>query len=101
MKLVIFPPNESMQNKLNQLYSFNTNCDLDLVVSYKSSIVCNSNQNAQKKVLPMAKSYLRLELKRKNHLLYSYYIDLAENVNDRDIENGFNVLKGALSLNLK
>jgi hypothetical protein len=101
MKLVVFPPNKSIENKLNELYPFNANCDLDLVVSYKSSIVCNSNQNAEKKALGMAKSYLRLEIKRKNHLLYSYYIDLAHNVSDEDIENGFNVMKDTLPFKLK
>ena len=101
MKLVIFPPNESIENKLKQLYPFTPNCDLDLVVSYKSSIVCNSNQNAEKKALGMAKSYLRLEVKRKNHLLYSYYIDLAENVSGEDIESGFNVMKDTLPLKAK
>ena len=98
MKLVVFPPNESIENKLNELYTFNKNCDLDLVISYKNSIVCNSNQNVEKKALGMAKSYLRLELKRKNHLLYSYYIDLVENLSDDDIARGFKVMKKTLPI---
>ena len=98
MNLVVFPPNKDISTTLYQLYEFDSKCELDLVVSYKSSIVCNSNQNAGKKALGMAKSYLRLELKRGQRLLYSYYIDLAENVNDEDIENGFNVMKDTLPL---
>lgn len=101
MNLLIFPPNESIENKLNELYPFTPNCDLDLVVSYKSSIVCNSNQNAAKKALGMAKSYLRLELKKGTHLLYSYYIDLTENVSGKDVESGFNVMKDTLPLKAK
>ena len=96
MNLVIFPPKESIENKLNELYSFDKNCNLDLHVSYKSSIVCNSNQNAGKKALGMAKSYLRLELKKGTRLLYSYYIDLDDNLQDSDIQNGFEVIQDTL-----
>ncbi|MDB2562361.1 hypothetical protein N9X61_02025 [Sulfurimonas sp.] len=98
MNLTLFPPNESIANSFNSLYTFTPNCDLDLIASYKKSIVCNSNQNSEKKALGMAKSYLRLELKQKNTLLYSYYIDLDENVKDIDIKNGFKVMKKTLPL---
>jgi len=98
MNLVVFPPNKPIEITLHELYSFEQNCDLDLVVSYKSAIVCNSNQNAEKKALGMAKSYLRLELKRGQKLLYSYYIDLSENLKNENIKDGFEVMKETLPL---
>lgn len=97
MRLLVFPPNESISTTLNELYPFDNSCDTDLVVSYKSSIVCNSNQNAGKKALGMAKSYLRLELKKGQRLLYSYYIDLDENLENEDVKDGFKVMKNTLN----
>ncbi len=49
----------------------------------------------------MAKSYLRLEFKKGDILIYSYYIDLADTITDEDIENGFNVMKNTLPLRAK
>ncbi|MBC8238008.1 MAG: hypothetical protein H8E76_07230 [Helicobacteraceae bacterium] len=101
MKLSIFPPKESIGKKLLSLYPFDKNCTQELFVSYKDSIVCNSNQNIQNKALGMAKSYLRLEFKKGDILIYSYYIDLADTITDEDIENGFNVMKNTLPLRAK
>lgn len=98
MNLVVFPPEKTIETTLQELYTFDTTCDTDLVVSYKSSIVCNSNQNANNKALGMAKSYLRLELKQGQRLLYSYYIDLAENLENKDVVKGFKVMQNALPL---
>ena len=96
MKLVVFPPNKIIENKLHELYTFDNNCNLKLFISYKGSIVCNSNQNSEKKVLGMPKSYLRFELKKQNTLFYSYYIDLNDNFNANDVENGFDRMKETL-----
>ena len=101
MRLSVFPPKESIQEKLLSLYPFEKNCKSELMVSYKESIVCNSSQNAQKKALGMAKSYLRLELKKENILVYSYYIDLADSIGEEDIENGFSVMESTLPLRAK
>ena len=101
LNLSIFPPEESIQTTLHELYSFDKNCDIDLVVSYKNSIVCNSSHNADRKALGMATSYLRLELKIEKKLLYSYYIDLVQDLTSEDIKNGFNVMKDTVALNLK
>lgn len=98
MKLLVFPPDKFISNTLGELYSFDNSCNRTLLVSYKSSIVCNSNQNSQKKALGMAKSYLRLELKEGKRLLYSYYIDLDENLENEDVEDGFNVMRETLKL---
>ena len=98
MKLMVFPPNKTIEDKLNSLYTFDDECKLELIVSYKGSIVCNSNQNSQKKALGMAKSYLRFELKKQNNLFYSYYIDLDNNFEASDVENGFDRMKDTLDL---
>ena len=101
MRLNIFPPNEAIEKKLLSLYPFDKNCTQELFVSYKDSIVCNSNQNVQNKALGMAKSYLRLEFKNRDILVYSYYIDLADSIGEEDIQKGFDVIKNTLPLKAK
>ena len=61
----------------------------------------NTIGNSEKKALGMAKSYLRLEFKKEDVLIYSYYIDLADTIEDEDIENGFKVMKNTLPLRAK
>ncbi len=89
MKLLVFPPDEIIEETLKELYSFSDSCELKLEVSKKSGIVCNSNQNSQKKALSnFPTSYLRIQIK--NHkLFYSYYIDLDHDVRAADVENAF------------
>jgi predicted DNA-binding transcriptional regulator len=41
---------------------------------------------------------LRLELKKENILVYSYYIDLADSIGEEDIQKGFDVIKNTLPL---
>ena len=96
MRLIVFPPHDSIESKLNELYTFSGDCKLKLIVSYKDSITCNSNQNSDKKVLGMPRSYLRFELKKQGELFYSYYIDLKDNLKDSDLENGFDIMKDSL-----
>lgn len=96
MRLLVFPPNEKIQNTLESLYDFDKKCELDLVVSYKDSITCNSNQNANKKAYGMPSSYLRLELKRSDKLYYSYYIDLDSNIESKNIKDGFDKMREEL-----
>jgi len=89
MKLVVFPPDEMLEHTLSELYSFDDLCSLKLEVSQKSGIVCNSNQNSQKKALSnFPTSYLRLQIKNKR-LLYGYYIDLDHDVTSKDVKNAF------------
>ena len=94
----MFPPKDSIQRTLNNLYGFNKDCELKLIVSYKDSITCNSNQNSDKKAFGMAKSYLRFELKKRNELLYSYYKDIKEDIKSDDINDAFETLKKDLKL---
>jgi len=89
MKLVLFPPDEKIEKTLKKLYSFDDSCAVKFEVSKKSGIVCNSNQNSQKKALTnFPSSYLRMQIKNKR-LLYSYYIDLDHDVTSEDVEKAF------------
>jgi len=96
MDLVVFPPHDMINKKLNQLYKFKNDCKYQLIVSYKASIVCNSNQNFDKKAMGMAKSYIRFELKQNNKLIYRYFKDLKNNLSDADVQNAFKKLKSVL-----
>jgi hypothetical protein len=89
LRLLVFPPNKEMLQTLNSLYDFDKNCELDLVVSYKDSITCNSNQNVEKKAYGMPSAYLRYEVKKGKKLYYSYYIDLDAQINNENIKDGF------------
>lgn len=98
MKLILSHDNLPIESTLKQLYSFDSKCELSLVVSFKDSIVCNSNQNSEKKALGMPRSYLRLELKKEKQLFYSYYIDLSQTITNEDVIQGFNRMKNTLPL---
>ncbi len=93
MKLIVFPPNERIKKDLETLYPFSNTCPFNLYISYKSNIVCNSNQNSSTKAQGMPSAYLRLELKKDKMLLYSYYIDLDEALGTKQLEKGFSRLK--------
>ena len=98
LKLLVFPPDEKIEQNFNTLYPFSNECPLSLFVSYKNSIVCNSNQNPSEKAKGIPSAYLRLELKEKKKLLYSYYIDLNEALSKKHLEKGFLRLKDELQL---
>jgi len=92
--LVVFPPDKLISQTLQELYTFDDNCKYKLEVSRKSQIVCNSNQNAPQKALSnFPNSYLRLDLYKEQHLLYSYYKDLTREVTSQDIETAFQRLQ--------
>jgi len=94
MKLVVFPPDTKVQNTLAELYTFDDSCAVELEVSQKSSIVCNSNQNTQKKALSnFPTSYLRMQISKNGQLFYSYYIDLVDSVSEEDIKIAFKRIK--------
>ncbi len=81
-------------HKLNQLYSFSSNCPLKLSINYKKDIICNSPYNPnQKNVSKFPKSFLNMELREGFDVKYSYYVDLYSNVDKEDIEEGFLRLK--------
>lgn len=98
MRLVIFPPDEKIQKTLNELYSFDDSCSVKLEVSSKSGIVCNSNQNSDKKALSnFPTSYLRMQISKSGKLFYSYYIDLTHSVDEKDIKTAFERIKKDLT----
>ena len=92
MSLSIFPPNKMVEDTLNSLYGFKKECAYELAVSYKTSITCNSNQNADKKAYGIPQSYLRMEVKKEGRLQYTYYKDLQSNLTDKDVKNGFETI---------
>ena len=90
MRLVVFPPDKVLEQTLNSLYKFTPNCEYILEVSKKGGIVCNSNQNAAKKTLSnFPSTYLRMDVSKENRALYSYYIDLLDNVSEDDVKSAF------------
>ena len=97
MSLLVFPPNKDIEISFKKIYEFKDSCELDLHISYKSDIVCNSNQNASLKAVGMPSGYLRLEIKEKQKLHYSYYIDLDEFLGDKQIQKAFSRLRSDLT----
>jgi len=99
IKLVIFPPDRMIESTLNSLYKFKTPCKVELQISKKSSIVCNSNQNSQRKALSnFPSSYLRMQLLKDRSVFYDYYIDLDHKVDADDIKRAFNRIEDDLHL---
>lgn len=90
MRLIVFPPDKILESTLHNLYKFSLDCEYRLTVSKKGGIVCNSNQNAAEKTLTnFPSSYLRMDVKKDNKPVYSYYIDLLGNVTSEDVERAF------------
>ncbi len=81
---------KAFKSTLNSLYTFDQKCDLQLFVSYKRDIVCNSPYNPNRKNIgPFPKSFLNMEVRRGFKVEYSYYVDLYHNVNESDIKEAF------------
>ena len=79
-----------LNDAVKSLYSFSESCVYSLKASQKSGIVCNSNQNVQKKVLSnFPSTYLRLDVYRESQIVYSYYKDLSTKPSQEDIEKAF------------
>jgi len=94
MHLVVFPPDKLITQTLLSLYNFDTNCSYRLEVSRKSGILCNSNQNADKKALTNFPSgYIRMDLYKGSTSVYSYYKDLTHKASKDDIEDAFQRLQ--------
>ena len=94
MRLVVFPPDKFLTTTLQPLYNFDENCSYKLEVSQKSGIVCNSNQNADKKILAnFPSSYIRLDLTKDCKNIFSYYRDLTHRATKEDVKKAFDTLK--------
>ena len=97
MRLVVFPPNKFLTTTMQSLYKFDENCSYKLEVSQKSGIVCNSNQNADKKILANFPSgYIRLDLSKGSKNIFSYYKDLTNRATKEDVTKAFDSLKNEL-----
>ena len=91
-----------LTKRLKELYSFDEKCDLTLTLSSKKDIVCNSPQNVMLKTSgKFPKSYLKMVVRRGMQIEYSYYIDLYSNVDEDDVEEGFERLKQDLIVDKK
>jgi len=99
MHLVVTPPDEEIEASMRKLYRFDRECPMQLTVSHKNGITCNSTYNVQtKSVNGFPSSYLNMELRKGFSLKYSYYIDLMEDVGKKDLERGFKRMKEDLHL---
>jgi len=94
LKLSPLESEESFEATLKKLYTFKVNCPHQLTLSYKKDIVCNSGYNASGQSLgKFPRSFLKLEVRKGFTVEYSYYIDLLDNVESDDVEEGFARLK--------
>ena len=94
MKLVVFPPDKFLSEIVQKLYKFDENCSYKLSVSQKSGITCNSNQNADKKILANFPSgYIRLDLTKDSKTIFSYYRDLTDRADEEDMKKAFATLQ--------
>jgi len=94
LKLSPLEGEESFELTLKKRYTFKANCPHQLTLSYKKDIVCNSGYNASGQSLgKFPKSFLKLEVRKGFTIEYSYYIDLLDNVESDDVEEGFSRLK--------
>jgi hypothetical protein len=100
LALNIFPPNKELKDQLQQNYPFSKECNYLLAVSYKTGIVCNSNQNADKKALGLPSGYIRLEIKKDHGLMYTYYKDLKGEKLEDEVIKGFHFILEDLDISL-
>jgi len=94
LKLSPLESEENFESTLKKRYIFKANCPHQLTLSYKKDIVCNSGYNASGQSFgKFPKSFLKLEVRKGFRVEYSYYIDLLDNVESDDVEEGFSRLK--------
>ncbi len=90
MRLVVFPPDKFLSETVQKFYDFDDNCRYRLFISQKGGIVCNSNQNANKKILANFPSgYIRLDLTKGSKTIFSYYRDLTHKADEEDVKKAF------------
>lgn len=94
MRLVVFPADRFLSKTMKQLYTFDDNCSYRLSISQKSGITCNSNQNADKKILASFPSgYIRLDLTKGSKNIFTYYRDLTHRADKTDVQRAFTTLQ--------
>jgi len=89
-----------LQMQLSSLYHFTQECPYELQAAQKSGIVCNSNQNADKKALTnFPHGFFRLDLYgKKEGLIWSYYLDVDKEITQEMVKEGFEQLQKEFSL---
>ncbi|OQX73389.1 MAG: hypothetical protein B6D59_05710 [Campylobacteraceae bacterium 4484_4] len=99
LNLRITPPNPKWERFMQRLYPFDPSCKTMLEITTKCGIVCNSNQNAPRKNLSaFPDSYLRMEVSDGLHPIYSYYLDLQGEADEKELGRGWENIKKALHL---
>jgi len=99
LALVSSPLEIKLNNTLLELYGFDKGCEYKLHASQKSGIVCNSNQNVQRKALSnFPVNYLRLDIYKESKLLYSYYNDLDAPLTQEDVQKAFRRVSSDIGL---
>ena len=94
MKLNKLVDDKELLSSLKKRYTFDDSCALTLTLKSKKDIVCNiSNNMMSKNMGKFPKSFIKLELREGMKLQYSYYRDLYSNVDEDDVEEGFERLK--------
>ena len=94
LKLLLFGADKGISQTLHQLYTFDEHCNYTLQVSQKGDIVCNSNQNADKKALSnFPTGYIRMDVYKDHKVIYSYYKDLHTALTKEDITDAFQRLQ--------
>ena len=90
MQLVVFPEDKFLNDTVQTLYKFSDNCNYKLFISEKNDIICNSNQNVDKKILAnFPSSYIRLNLTKGTQSIFYYYKDLTHKANKDDLKKAF------------
>ena len=97
LKLNNIDQEDALTEYLKKLYPFKDECRYTVTLTYKKDIVCNSSYNVGMKSMgKFPKSFIQLEVRRGLDTLYSYYQDLYNNIEPKDIKRGFNRLKNDL-----
>lgn len=99
LRLVVFPPDEFIQNNMNTLYKFDESCEYKIVVEKKAGIICNSTHNVEEKTTSNFPSgYLKMDVTKGSKNLYSYYIDLKNSPSASDLKTAFKRIKKDIKL---
>ena len=99
LRLIVFPPDEMIESSMNELYSFDKECEYKLQVSKKAGITCNSTHNAADKTISNFPSgYLKMDVTKGSKIVYSYYIDLINTPTKSDVKSAFVRVKKDLKL---
>jgi len=99
LRVVVFPPDKMIEDKLNELYKFDNKCEYKLMVSKKGGITCNSTHNVSEKTISEFPSgYLKMDVTKGVKKLYSYYIDLTDTPTKSDVESAFSRVKKDLKI---